>query len=888
VMSQVVSDPRLAVAIAGLSFRNPFFVASGPTTHSADQIARACELGWAGASIKLTFDPPPYINRVPRYGYFEGAGQGFLSFTAERRLAFDEGLELVRQSLPRVSKDFVVMANYSYAGDAGVEGWVNMARGFVDAGCHALEVNLGCPNMSFNRQLTGDYDASDPKSGASVGMVPELTAEIVKATREAVSVPVFVKLTPEGGQLGSVSKAAYEAGADAVGSNANRLAIPPIDIYNPKQSCYHLQQEVSMSCMSGPWAKPLALRDLFEIRKRNGPDVRAVATGGCETWSDAIEFALFGADLIGICTAILAHGFGIIEGLVEGVLRYMDRMGHERWGDMRGLLVNEVKSAPALTLYPGHARCKDPNLSAPCKAACPDQVPAQAYVEKVADRDFEEAFRLITAKSPLQAVCGYICAHPCETSCTRGDVDEPIRIRDIKRFVLEYGAAQGWQPEVDRLPETGKKVAVIGSGPAGIACAWDLARAGHAVTIFEAAKQPGGMLRYGVPSFRLPAAVLDSEIAAVRKLGVKIRTNRRLGKDVTLGGLKAEGFDAVFLGLGCQSGRVLGCPGDDARGVVSAVDFLCNYRRGKKTEVGETVAVIGGGFTAVDAARTAQRLGAEQVFLCYRRTRDEMPAVPDEVYEAEEEGVRVMYLVAPVEVQKKRGKVVGIKMRLHTLGEPDASGRRRPDPVSETEFALPCDMVINALGQVVAEGLEGLSLTCDGTIAADPATGATNLEGVFAGGDAATGTDTVIAAVASGRRAAVSIDIALTGGNPFLGYAPALTEVSKDKVLARTRISQREGRVPLELRAPLSRRTDFETYTPVLTEEEAVKEASRCLGCGCGVGCGLCYQICTHFAVERTGLDQYQMDEEKCLACGMCFRRCPNQNIEMVRLEGTV
>jgi NADPH-dependent glutamate synthase beta subunit-like oxidoreductase/dihydroorotate dehydrogenase len=888
VMSQVVDDPRLAVVIAGLSFRNPFFVASGPTTHSADQIARACELGWAGASIKLTFDPPPYINRVPRYAYFEGPGQGFLSFTAEKRLAFEQGLELVRQSLSRVSKDFVVMANYSYAGDAGVEGWVNMAKGFVNAGCQALEVNLGCPNMSFNRQLTGDYDANDPKSGASVGMVPELTAEIVKATREAVSVPVFVKLTPEGGQLGSVSKAAYEAGADAVGSNANRLAIPPIDIYNPRQSCYHLQQEVSMSCMSGPWAKPLALRDLFEIRKRNGLRVHAIATGGCETWSDAIEFALFGADLIGVCTAILAHGFGIIGGLVEGVLRYMDRMSYGRWGDMRGLLVSEVKSAPALTLYPGYARCKDQYLSGPCKAACPDQVPAQAYVEKVADRNFEEAFRLITAKSPLQSVCGYICAHPCETNCTRGEVDEAIRIRDIKRFVLEYGAKQGWQPEVDRLPKTGKQVAVIGSGPAGIAAAWDLARAGHAVVIFEAQKEPGGMLRYGIPSFRLPVAVLENEIAALKKLGVKIRTNKRLGKDVTLVGLKEQGFDAVFLGIGCQAGRALGCLGEHARGVVSAVDFLSSFRGGKRTAVGETVAVVGGGFTAVDAARTAQRLGAKQVFLCYRRTRDEMPAVPEEVYEAEEEGVRVMYLVAPVEVQKERGRVVGIRMRVHTLGEPDASGRRRPDPVTETDFALPCDMVINALGQVVAEDVEGVSLARDGHIAVDPATGATDLEGVFAGGDAATGTDTVIAAVASGRRAAVSIDTALTDGNPYLQYAPTLTEVPKDNVLARTRILQREGRVPLELRAPASRKADFGTYTPALTEEQAVKEASRCLGCGCGVGCGLCYQICTHFAVERTGLDQYQMDEQKCLACGMCFRRCPNQNIEMVRLEGTV
>ena len=912
--SKASSDPRLAVDVAGLRFKNPFFLASGPTTHSADQIARGCELGWAGASIKLTFDPPPYINRVPRYGYFESYGQGFLSFTAEKRLAFEQGLQLVRDSLPRVSPDFIIMANYSYAGeDEGVEGWVNMARGFEAAGCHALEINLGCPNMSFNRQLTGDIDPNAPKSGASLGQIPEAVYEIVKATKEVVSIPVFVKLTPEGGQLGSVSKAAYEAGADAVGSNANRLAIPPIDIWNPKKSVYHLQEEVSMSCMSGPWAKPLALRDIFEIRKRNGPGPRAIATGGCETWQDAVEMAFMGADLIGICTAVLAHGYDIAEGLCEGVLRYLERMGYGHWGELRDLLVSEVKSAPALTLYPGYARVKDQNLSAPCKANCPDQVPAQAYVESVARKDFEGAYKLITAKNPLQSVCGYVCAHPCETNCTRGEVDEPIRIRDIKRFVLEYGAAQGWKPEADRLPKSGKSVAVIGAGPAGIAAAWDLARAGHAVTVFEAQKEAGGMLRYGIPSFRLPQVVLDGELAALKGLGVKVKCNKRLDKDFTLASLKADGFDATLLAFGCQAGRKLGCPGEAAKGVVSAVDFLGNVRRrgeeAKRREATErrvsrvetsgagrarnmkvegTVAVIGGGFTAVDAARTAQRLGAKQVYLCYRRTRDEMPAVPEEVYEAEEEGVRVIYLVAPIEIQKKRNKVVGLKMRIHTLGEKDASGRRRPDPVTETEFTLPCDLVVNALGQEVGEQIEGIAIERDGSLACDGATGATALPAVFVGGDAATGADTVIAAVASGRRAAVSIDRLLSNGEPFLQYDPELTEVEKDKVLLRNRILRREGRASLELRPAAERRLDFDTYTPALTEEEAVHEASRCLNCGCGVGCGLCFQICTHFAVHRDGVDAFQMEEKECQACGMCFRRCPNQNIEMVRTEGLI
>ncbi len=880
------TDKRLSVDIAGVRFKNPFFLASGPTTHSADQLERGCEEGWAGASIKLTFDPAPYINREPRYIYFDP--NGLFAFTAEKRINLDQALQLVQDSIPRVSPDFVIMANYSYVGDKGLEGWINMARSFEQAGCHVLELNLGCPNMSFNVTLSGGEEHEGPKSGASLGMIPEAVYEVTKATVEAVSIPVFVKLSPEGSKIAESSQAAYRAGAVAVGSNANRLAIMPVDVWNPKQSIIHLQEQVSLTCTSGRWAKPLALRDLYEIRKRNGPAVRAIATGGCESWQDAVEMAFYGADLVGICTAVLVHGYGIVKDIEAGVLQYLDKMGFESWEAMRDLLVNEVQSAETLTLYPGHARIKDTGLAAPCKFACPNQVPAQGYVRKVAEGDFKEAYRLITSRDPLQSVCGYICAHPCEKTCTRGDLDDPIRIRDIKRLVLEQAEKQGWKPEVDRLPASGKKVAVIGAGPAGITCAWDLARAGHEVTVFEAEAKPGGMLRYGIPAFRLPARILDKEIAALESLGVKIECGQRLGLNFTLSALKEKGFDAVFLGLGAQAGRRLEVSGEEAEGVVSAVDFLRTVRRDGKAAVGKRVAVVGGGYTAVDAARTAVRLGAEEVFLCYRRTRDEMPAIPEEVWEAEEEGVRVIYLVAPMEVMTKSKRASGLRMLIHTLGEPDASGRRRPDPVAQSEFTLACDMIVNAFGQIVAEAPDGLALTRDGSLACDRETGATALKWVFAGGDAATGTDSVIAAVASGRRAAVSIDQFLSGENAFLNYDPVLTEVSRARVLMRTRGVERDLRVPLELRAAAARKADFDLYAPTLTEEEAVREASRCLSCGCGAGCGLCARICSNFAIARETPDSFTVDEEKCVACGMCFRRCPNQNIEMVRQPGTI
>ena len=885
-MASQSDDRRLSVNVAGVTFRNPFILASGPTTHSADQLERGCEEGWAGASIKLTFDPAPYINREPRYIYFDPAG--LFAFTAEKRINLDQALQLVQDSLPRVSPDFVIMANYSYVGDKGLDGWVNMARVFQQAGCHMLELNLGCPNMSFNVSLSGGGQHDGPESGASLGMIPEAVYEVTKATVDAVSIPVFVKLSPEGSKIGESSQAAYRAGAVAVGSNANRLAIIPVDVWNPKQSVIHLQEQVSLTCTSGPWVKPLALRDLYEIRKRNGPGVRVIATGGCETWKDAVEMAFYGADLVGMCTAVLVHGYGIAKDIKHGVLQYLDKMGFESWESMRDLLVNEVQSAETLTLYPGHARIKNTGLAAPCKFACPNQVPAQGYVRKVAERDFKAAYRLITSRDPLQSICAYICAHPCETACTRADMDEPIRIRDIKRFVLEYGEKHGWKPEVDRLPQTGKKVAVVGAGPAGITCAWDLTRAGHAVTVFEAAEKPGGMLRYGIPAFRLPDSMIDKEIAALESLGATIECGRRLGVDFTVEDLRSQGFDAISLGVGAQNGQQLGVPGEDAKGVISAVDLLRAVRQKGKAAVGKRVAVVGGGFTAVDAARTAVRLGAEEVFLCYRRTKDEMPAVPEEIWEAEEEGVRVIYLVAPTEIVVKRNKAAGLRMVIHTLGAPDSSGRRRPDPVEQTDFTLPCDMIITALGQAVAEDVDGIALKRDGSLECDPETGATALRGVFAAGDAAAGPDTVIAAVSSGRKAAASIDMFLMGANAALSYDPILTEASRERALARAKTAERKPRVAVELRPAEQRKADFDLYAPVMTEEQAVEEASRCLSCGCGEGCGLCARICSNFAIATTGPDCLQVDEEKCVACGMCYRRCPNENIEMVRLPGTI
>ncbi len=875
------TDFDVPVEVAGIKMRNPFYVSSGPTTMTIEQLERIQETGWGGASLKLTIDPVPYINRHPRYGYYPE--KTFLTFTAERRLILDELLKLIEQGRKR-APEIVLWSNITYAGEEGVAGWVNMAKKCEEAGVHINELNMCCPNMSFNVEVSGK-SKDGPKTGASLGQNEEAIAQIVRAIKAETSVPLFVKITPEGGNQSRIGRAAIEAGADAVGGNANRLGVPPVDLDRPTKSSFSLQEEISMTCMNGEWLKPLALRDVYEMRRMLGPDAAITGTGGVLEWQDAVEMIMCGADLIGMCTATLVKGFGFMPEFIHGFKQYMEEKGYEHPREMRDILVPAITSAPDLTIYPGHARKIREGLVAPCTFACPNSVPAQGYVRKVAAEEFEEAYQLIMFRSPLQSICGKICDHPCETECTRGLKDEPIMIREIKRFVLEMAECEGWTPNIlDQTADgNAQKVAVIGSGPAGIGCAYDLARAGYGVTVFEASDKLGGMLTSAIPAFRLSREDVEKEIEVLKKLGVEFRTNTAFGRDVSIRSLKEDGYAAVFIGMGTQEGVRLGIKGEDLAGSTSAVDFLKAVGDGERPDIGRSVGVIGGGFTAVDAARAAVRLGAKDVYVLYRRTKDEMPATAEEIREAEEEGVKIMYLVSPQEIIGN-GKVERIRMLNYVLGDVDESGRRRPQEVLGTEFTLAVDTVVSAVSQGVSPMAgQDLELTRWGTIQVDEETLATNIGGVFAGGDCVRGPQNVIGAVADGKRAAASIDRMLAGDDALLVYDAEKVMSDKEMVLGRTSERPRAWRPDLRTRPAAERTGDFEEYSETLTVEEAVREASRCLACGCGAGCEVCVDICKVFAYSMDPQGRAVLDEEKCLGCGMCAHRCPNQNIEMVQ-----
>jgi len=485
--------------------------------------------------------------------------------------------------------------------------------------------------------------------------------------------------------------------------------------------------------------------------------------------------------------------------------------------------------------------------TAPCKHACPASTSAQGYIALTAEGRFQEALEVSRRANPFTSVCGRICYHPCEDACSRNLVDEPISIRGIKRFLADYAAEHGDLPVEPVEVTRAEKIAVVGAGPAGLTAAHDLARLGYAVTVYEAQPKAGGMLRYGIPAYRLPEKILDQEIERIVALGVDIRTNSPVD-DVDL---LAEKYDAVFIAIGAHKDVRMGIEGEDLPGVYPAVEFLRRINAGEKLDVGRKVIVVGGGNTAIDAARTSRRLGAE-VSIIYRRSRAEMPAHEFEVLAAEEEGVALQFLASPVRIMERDGGpglvVECIRMR---LGEPDASGRRRPIPIEGSEFLVEADTVILAIGQLPDLSLlpDDVEVTRRSTIVVDEETQATSRPGLFAGGDVATGPRNAIEAIAAGHRAAQSIHRYLCGEE--VEFLPKKDEsrvvrLSEEEIaagLAEGTI-QRQARARMPCLPPEERVKSFAEVELGLTEEQAVAEAKRCLACGICSECMACVEVC--------------------------------------------
>jgi NADH-quinone oxidoreductase subunit F len=462
-------------------------------------------------------------------------------------------------------------------------------------------------------------------------------------------------------------------------------------------------------------------------------------------------------------------------------------------------------------------------VKAPCSHTCPAGIDVPRYLRFISEGKFDQSLAVIREKIPFPSVCGRVCPHPCEAKCRRGQVDEAIAIRALKRIAAERGNGV-WKTKAKVAPGTGKNVAIVGAGPAGLTAAYYLARRGHAVTVFEALPEPGGMMKYGIPEYRLPGKVLAQEIQEIRDVGVDIRVNTRVS---TVDELFKQGYQAVFLAIGAHQGAKLRIEGEDSPEVMEGVCFLREISMGNKVRVGDRIAVVGGGNVAIDASRTALRLGARESTIIYRRTRDEMPASPEEIEEALLEGVKIEFLAAPIRIERKNGALELICSRME-LGAVDESGRRRPVPIKGSEFSSTFDTLIAAIGQVpeISEKF-GLPLGRGNTIQVDADTLATSREGVFAGGDAVTGPATVIEAIAAGRQAAISID-------KYLGGSGAIDETlaSPEELEALPELEEGEKRrISMPTLALSERLGSFAEVELGLEEQVAIEEARRCLRC---------------------------------------------------------
>jgi NADPH-dependent glutamate synthase beta subunit-like oxidoreductase/Pyruvate/2-oxoacid:ferredoxin oxidoreductase delta subunit len=522
----------------------------------------------------------------------------------------------------------------------------------------------------------------------------------------------------------------------------------------------------------------------------------------------------------------------------------------------------------------------------PCRNTCPSGNDIRGFVmaiqktirlEKSVEEGLEAAWRIYTNTSPFPAVMGRICPHPCETACNRKDKDKPININKVERAVGDYGLEKGLKLAKLTDEKRPQKIAVVGGGPGGFSCAYQLARRGYSVTVFEASDKAGGMLLWGIPRYRLPADILAKEIQNILDLGVELKLNTRVGKDVSLDDLK-KNFDAVFVAIGAHMGIKLRVEGEDAENVMSGVEFLNRIHHGQKVDVGDNVIVVGGGDTAIDAARICRRLGATTTIL-YRRTIAEMPAIDEEIEEAQKEGIKLEYLAAPVGFIKEGNRITKMRCIRMELGEPDESGRRRPVPKEGSEFEIPASTVIPAISQ--APDFKGFESLIEGRdwIKVNESGKSIKADGVWAGGDAVN-LDIATTAIGHGRRAAEAIDAALSG------VAAARLDGMPLILAERMRLDHYEpmerteaGSLPIEARL---QQIDVEVnqgYTP----EQVVAESKRCMSCGLCFDCEKCWLFCQDQVIHKP-MEKFQLYDfklERCTGCKKCSEECPCGFIDM-------
>lgn len=870
----------LSVDIAGVSFKNSVWVSSSEVTEDFNKMKRAIDMG-AGAVVAKSYTANPAVrkqtdlakyvflgyDRRPVYGkkipkfYTNYCRSGI----GRLEVSEDDWLEELSKTQKYAAK-FDAQVIGSVFGETDVSDMIRLAKGIEQTGVPMLELDLGCPQPEEMEIQGGLLKASQEY------------IDVTRAVVKNVSIPVFIKLSPQQADLVATAKAVREAGAAGVTCH-NRFLGFCIDIDNARPYIW------GWAGVGGPWMLPIALRWVSKIYIDN-PGLPILGSSGVYDHEDVVQYHMAGATAIEFCSTVMVKGYSVIREIVEGLNGFLDAKGYKSVRDIIGTATRASHSYAEMYTLPEYqqrssidqAKCihcgscleicwyggierQEETSAAPCQQACPAGVDVPRYVRLTAEGKFEEALAVVREKIPFPSVCGSACFHPCETKCIRGQLDDPIAIMAIKRFIAQRDG-QLWRKKAKVAKPTGKRVAVVGSGPAGLTAAYYLAKLGHRVTVFEALPVVGGMMRVAIPDYRLPRELLEQEIEEIRSVGVEIKTNTKVD---SLDAISDQGYEAIFLAVGAGNSLQLGIEAEDSRGVLQCLPFLREVKLGKKVSLGDRVAVIGGGNAAIDASRTALRLGAKEVTIVYRRSRAEMPASDEEIEGALTEGVNIQFLSTPTKIIRNNGrlKLECIRMK---LGRLDASGRRQSQPLKGTEFNIDADTVIMAIGETPDIPSQfALKQADDNRIWVHPDTLATSQEGVFAGGDAVSGPASIIEAIAVGRKAASSIDSYLDGNGVI---EEVLAPLEKEEVLPLDPSQLIEGRrIPQMPPLPLPKRlTSFAEIETGYTAETVIREAKRCLKCD-------------HNPI-------YTVDETKCKGCYNCQVICPVEGVITMKTVG--
>ena len=800
----------ITTTFCGIEMQSPYILTSGPLTYAAEGMIRGHEAG-CGAVVTKTIRLGRAINPTFHIG---GIGSASL-INAEKWADSEAELWYEREIPMSVKAGAIVIGSVGHTPEEAVAIVENVEK----AGAHMIEL---------------------------VSYAEETLLPMLDYAKEHVNIPVICKLSANWPDpIGSAAKC-LEHGADGIAAIDSIGPALKIDIEKRRPE---MRGTNGVGWLSGEAIRPISMH-INNMIARNHPELlNLYGSGGVMSARDAVEYLMAG------CTAAGVHTVGILRDV-----DYIEQMCYDLSNLLKKLGFNSVAEAVGVanayfppTEYIGRVEFNyDPDY-APCQQACPAGVNVPQYIEDVRRGNYEAAYKTVSLNNPLVAICGRVCDHPCEAQCRRNDMDENVDIRLLKRAAADkvYEKYGKELPVPPVKAANGKKVAVIGAGPAGLSAAYYLAKEGYKVKVLEALPTAGGMLAVGIPDYRLPKDILDNEVLRIQRMGVEVELGAAVGKDVSFDSLKAE-YDRVLIAVGAHGDSPLDIPGAEL--AVSGVEFLRNASLGTAEKLtGRKVAVVGGGNVAVDAARSALRLGAAEVSIVYRRSRTEMPAYVEEVAHAEEEGVKLHLLAAPESISG--GKLSYAPMK---LGEADESGRRRPVPSGEAAVALDADLVVLAIGQKVEADFIP-AFEADKFATADAS--------VYIAGDCQYGPASVIKAVAAGRDAAIEMDKSLGGAGRLVDEAP------KRELRLSPIANEHTSRKESSFVAPAERKSSFEEVEKGLSEADAREEAERCLKCGC-INCGRCVAVCCYDA-RTLDFPVMKVDEKECRGCGMCASVCP-------------